>query len=403
MLVLFILGEFLCHSIPFVVPPTTSEWWRGDEKRIGEMVIGADGRGSTRKGFRSWDLAAMTVIMEVDIDNMTMNKYLMYKAHHRDLNYFCEMNINTITMNEYMDLKYEDVLAGSCISKKRSDFFRVAHVRYAELHFYPLYHVRDEFLEYTKSDEEIHDDKYYRLHPLHPCFQAPQPCTKLDSISHNCSEEVDIDNMTFNEFELYESVMSEKKSEVQDPNHGLHPSFANNHRELKTSKEWSKKKFRMGVIMKKLGILTKRMGKIRFSCGDVKMGENHNVDHLKTKKELQWCLAKDFFLVFMELKDYWQRNIPSSISNEVKREFTIPQRFYAWVLFACLSLQVSTTRKDDRSSENSSRCQIKLKNFWDTSLVVNLRTWIVAQMFLVRTWIWLDEAFLEHVTRHATY
>ncbi|GJW04107.1 hypothetical protein Tco_1562963 [Tanacetum coccineum] len=97
--------------------------------------------------------------MEVDIDNMTMNEYLMYKAKHRDLNFFCGVDINTITMNEYMDLKYEDA-----------------------------FHGRNEVLEYTKSDKEIDDDKYYRLPPLHPCFQAPQPCTKLDYISHNGSE-----------------------------------------------------------------------------------------------------------------------------------------------------------------------------------------------------------------------
>nr|GEU75714.1 hypothetical protein [Tanacetum cinerariifolium] len=62
--------------------------------------------------------------MEVDIDNMTMNEYLMYTAKHRDLNYFCGMNFNTITMNEYMDLKYEDVFARICIFKKRGMQFK---------------------------------------------------------------------------------------------------------------------------------------------------------------------------------------------------------------------------------------------------------------------------------------
>ncbi|GJX69071.1 hypothetical protein Tco_0304798 [Tanacetum coccineum] len=58
---------------------------------------------------------------------------------------------------------------------------------------------------------------------------------------------------------------------------------------------------------------------------DVEMDENHDVDHLKTNEELQWYLTKDNVLVFMEPKDHWQYNTPSSISNKVKREFTIPR------------------------------------------------------------------------------
>nr|GEU75711.1 hypothetical protein [Tanacetum cinerariifolium] len=62
-------------------------------------------------------------------------------------------------MNECMDLKYEDALAWSCILKKKSDFSIVAPVRYAGSYFDPLYHVRDELLEYLKSIEEIDNRK----------------------------------------------------------------------------------------------------------------------------------------------------------------------------------------------------------------------------------------------------
>nr|GEZ90396.1 hypothetical protein [Tanacetum cinerariifolium] len=50
------------------------------------------------------------------------------------------------------------------------------------------------------------------------------------------------------------------------------------------------------------------------------MDENHDVDHSNTKEALQWSLAKDPVLVFMELNDQlnsMQPTIPSSIPNEV--------------------------------------------------------------------------------------
>nr|GEW62845.1 hypothetical protein [Tanacetum cinerariifolium] len=36
---------------------------------------------------------------------------------------------------------------------------------------------------------------------------------------------------------------------------------------------------------------------------DVEMNENHNIDHSDSKETLQWSLAKDPFLVVMELSD----------------------------------------------------------------------------------------------------
>ncbi|GJW92805.1 hypothetical protein Tco_0172477, partial [Tanacetum coccineum] len=52
---------------------------------------------------------------------------------------------------------------------------------------------------------------------------------------------------------------------------------------------------------------------------DVEMDENHNIDHSGTKEALQWSLAKDPFLVIMELNDqssFLLHTIPSFISNE---------------------------------------------------------------------------------------
>nr|GFB49882.1 hypothetical protein [Tanacetum cinerariifolium] len=36
---------------------------------------------------------------------------------------------------------------------------------------------------------------------------------------------------------------------------------------------------------------------------EVPVDENHNIDHSGTKEALQWSLAKDSFLVIMELND----------------------------------------------------------------------------------------------------
>ncbi|GKB40926.1 hypothetical protein Tco_0885868 [Tanacetum coccineum] len=65
---------------------------------------------------------------------------------------------------------------------------------------------------------------------------------------------------------------------------------------------------------------------------DVKMDENYDIDHLGTKEALQKSLAKDPFLVALELNDrlsFLLHTIPSSISNEVKRKFTTPHSFLA--------------------------------------------------------------------------
>ncbi|GJU48263.1 hypothetical protein Tco_1217818 [Tanacetum coccineum] len=69
------------------------------------------------------------------------------------------------------------------------------------------------------------------------------------------------------------------------------------------------------------------MEKEEVHVEDVKMDENHDVHHLNTNEELQWCMTKDHVLAFIEPNDHWQHKISSSISNEVKREFTITHRY----------------------------------------------------------------------------
>ncbi|GKD76856.1 hypothetical protein Tco_1339477 [Tanacetum coccineum] len=78
--------------------------------------------------------------------------------------------------------------------------------------------VRNRILEYPDSDEE--DEEYCSLPPLLSCFQTPQPCAIISSVYHNSHNEVDIDNMTIEEYEKYELAMSTMKNEIQVPTQG---------------------------------------------------------------------------------------------------------------------------------------------------------------------------------------
>ncbi|GJR82783.1 hypothetical protein Tco_0153568 [Tanacetum coccineum] len=78
--------------------------------------------------------------------------------------------------------------------------------------------VRNRILVYPDSDEE--DEEYYSLPPLLPCFQTPQPCATFNSVHHNSHSEVDIDNMTLEDYVRYELAMSSMKSEIKVPTQG---------------------------------------------------------------------------------------------------------------------------------------------------------------------------------------
>ncbi|GJY16566.1 hypothetical protein Tco_0386988 [Tanacetum coccineum] len=66
--------------------------------------------------------------------------------------------------------------------------------------------VRNIICVYPDSDEE--DEEYCSLPPLVPCFQTPQPCATFNFVHHNSNKEVDIDNMTLEEYARYEVAMS---------------------------------------------------------------------------------------------------------------------------------------------------------------------------------------------------
>nr|GEV49632.1 Gag-Pol polyprotein [Tanacetum cinerariifolium] len=128
---------------------------------------------------------------------------------------------------------------------------------------------RNRILVYPDSDEE--DKDCCSLPPLLPCFKTLQPCATLKPIHHNNHNEVNIESMTLEEYELEEVRVEE-----------------------------------------------------------VEMDKDFDINHSNTKEAIQQSHAHDPFVVVLEpdvQSSFLLRTIPSSISNEVKREFKIPYRF----------------------------------------------------------------------------
>ncbi|GJV89951.1 hypothetical protein Tco_1533889, partial [Tanacetum coccineum] len=239
--------------------------------------------------------------MEPDISNMTLNEYLMYQGRHKGLE-------------------------RSCTSSKS------------------VAPVRNRNLVYPDSDEE--DEEYCSLPRLLLCFQTPQPCATLNPIHHNNYSEVDIEIMTLEEYARYELAMSTMKNEIQVPTQGAENIRKMEHEvpnrcdditdhvdsdqedgelpDLPTFPATNEFANDSEQVEEYIDIVEE---KEEVPMKDVEMDENHNIDHPGTKKALQWSLAKDPFLVIMELNDqlsFLLHTIPSFISNEVKMEFTTP-------------------------------------------------------------------------------
>ncbi|GJY17378.1 hypothetical protein Tco_0388869 [Tanacetum coccineum] len=83
--------------------------------------------------------------------------------------------------------------------------------------------VRNRILVYLDSDEE--NKEYCSLPLLLICFQTPQPCTKFNFMPYNDNNEVYIDTMTLDEYDLYMAMQCSMKSGVQDTTYGFTPRF----------------------------------------------------------------------------------------------------------------------------------------------------------------------------------
>ncbi|GKD80510.1 hypothetical protein Tco_1347349 [Tanacetum coccineum] len=177
-------------------------------------------------------------MMEPDINSMTLNEYLMYERH-RDL-------------------------ARSYTSRKS------------------VAPVRNRILVYPDSDEE--DEEYCSLPPLLLCFQTPQPCTIINPVHHNSQNKVDIDNMTLEEYARYELAMSSKT--INTP-YGFRP-YDHEDGELSDLPIFSAtNEFASVCKHVEENINTSIAEEKEVPMGDVKIDENHDIDHLGTKEALQ--------------------------------------------------------------------------------------------------------------------
>ncbi|GKE13822.1 hypothetical protein Tco_1421399 [Tanacetum coccineum] len=215
--------------------------------------------------------------------------------------------------------------------------------------------LRNKILVYPDSDEE--DEEYCTLPPLLPCFQTPQPCGIINYVHHNSHNEVDIDNMTIEEYARYELTMSTMKSEIQVPTQGFTSQFFNQSqhtpnppldKEDSSLDEILDDLFKIGVenlkkieheILNKCDDITDYVAsdqedgelpdlptfpatyefasdseqveknidiveeKEEVPIKDVEMDKNHDIDHSGTEEALQWSFAEYPFLVVMELND----------------------------------------------------------------------------------------------------
>ncbi|GJT32639.1 hypothetical protein Tco_0923058 [Tanacetum coccineum] len=228
--------------------------------------------------------------MEPDISNMTLNDYLMYQGRHKGLERSCTSSKSVAPM-------------------------------------------RNIILVYHDSDEE--DEEYCSLPPLLPCFQTPQPCATLNPYTPKLpldEEESSFDEILDDLFRIGAENIRKMEHEVPNRCDDINdyedcdqengelldlPTFSATNEIASDSEQ----------VEENIDIANE---KEEIPMKDIEMDENHDIDHSGTKEALQWSLAKDPFLVIMELNDqssFLLHTIPSFISNEVKREFTTPHKF----------------------------------------------------------------------------
>nr|GEY27902.1 putative reverse transcriptase domain-containing protein [Tanacetum cinerariifolium] len=246
--------------------------------------------------------------MEPDFSNMTLNEYLMYHGRHKDLE-------------------------RSYTSRKS------------------VTPTRNKILVYPVSDEE--DEDYYSLPPLLPCFKTLQPYATLKPVHHNNHSEVDIESMTLEEYARYKLAMSTIRNETHVPTqenirkmeHEV-PNRCDNITDYEDSDQ--------------------ELKEVRVE--EVEMDKDFDIDHSNTKEAIQRSLAHDPFLVVLEpdvQSSFLLRTIPSSISNEVKREFKIPHRTFRVIIFIILGDEWKSFQSQHQTALR------KIVTIWFTHIVLS--------------------------------
>nr|GEV74738.1 hypothetical protein [Tanacetum cinerariifolium] len=232
-----------------------------------------------------------------------------------------------MTLNEYLMYKRHRDLARSYTSRK-SDA-----------------PIRNRILVYLDSDEE--DEEYCSLPPLISYFQTPQPCATFNLLHHNVIMKIREKNIRKIELEVLNRCDDSTDNEIVTMSMRIHifstPSgiplcsdFKGCYNEdgelldLPTFSATNEFASICNQVEENIDISIAQ-GKDKVPMEDVEMDENQDIDHSGIKEALQWSLAKDPYLVVLKLNDrssFLLHAIPSSISNVVKREFTIPHSKY---------------------------------------------------------------------------
>ncbi|GJY41576.1 hypothetical protein Tco_0428846 [Tanacetum coccineum] len=194
---------------------------------------------------------------------------------------------------------------------------------------------RNKILVYPDSDKE--DEDYYSMPLLLPSFQTPQPCAILKPVHHNNHSEVDIEraeNIRKMEHEVPNRCDNITDYEDNDQEYGRPPDLPN----FSATNEFA------SVCEQGKGTIDVNTAQEleEVQVEDVEIDEDYNIDHSNTKEAIQWSHTHDPFLVVLEpdvQSSFLLRTIPSSISNEVKREFKIPHRFMLLVLVFLVATQ----------------------------------------------------------------
>ncbi|GKC13893.1 hypothetical protein Tco_1010675 [Tanacetum coccineum] len=190
--------------------------------------------------------------------------------------------------------------------------------------------MRNRILVYPDSDED--DEEYCSLPPLLSCFQTPQPCATFNSMHHNSNEEVDIDNITLEEYARYEVAMSRvkslRKTEHEVPHRCDDKTMDIIDYEDSDHKDGELSDLPIFSATNKFASVCEQVDEnidisIAEEKEEVPMKDDeidNDVDHSNTNEALQWSFAKDPFLVCIKLNEqssFVLHTIPLSISNEL--------------------------------------------------------------------------------------
>ncbi|GJW95691.1 hypothetical protein Tco_0175363 [Tanacetum coccineum] len=227
--------------------------------------------------------------MEPDINNMTLNEYLMHQGRHKGLE------------RSYTSSK-------------------------------SVAPVRNRILVYPNSDEE--DEEYCSMPPLllfpTQCFTSEffnqlQYTPKLPLDDEESSFDKILDDLLRIGAENIRKMEHEVPNRCDDINDYKDCDQENGELlDLSTFSAANEIASDSEQVEENIDIAEE---KEEVPMKDVDMDENHDINHSGTEEALQWSLAKDPFLVIMELNgqlSFSLHTIPSFISNKVKREFTTP-------------------------------------------------------------------------------